>query len=122
MATDTSTAAVKSDLDALPDNNLLAVLRGSRYRYLGADAAGRHHHYDRAERVVYVLGEPAHRYVPDHGEICFVLVGEPEHTQALEDRPIEDWLAYVDADVGWGERYESIVSKAFGIVSRVMGE
>jgi len=53
---------------------------------IGTDAEGATHEIDPADRTVYV-----HRD------------GDVEHTEALDDQPVMDWVAYVESERGWDD-------------------
>lgn len=57
--------------------------------FVGVDEHDSTHLYQRHDRVVYVLEQD----------------DEVEHEQTLDNRPLQDWVDFVDDDRGWTECY-----------------
>jgi hypothetical protein len=73
----------------MPSNARLSKERIGDLPSLGRDAEGGRHHIDPLTQTVYVLDDGL------------------AHVEDLSDRPVADWMDYVDRERGWATcRYE----------------
>lgn len=117
MSTTSKPKDVSTDSDE--QTQVTAEISGSFYKWLGRDAAGRFHHYDKSEDTVYISESEQERFLPDGAGVFWFRVSDivrVEHMDDYDGLDVDDWEVFVADDLGWDATPTNLTATIFGAV------